>query len=72
MTASHRFDNAKRRRPESHVRELLGGIGLDPFSGAGTTGVVARRLGRSVTLIDVKEEYCEMARDRIKTDCPHD
>ncbi len=42
--ASHRFDNKKRRRPESHerqamltpayvlepVRELLGGIGLDP------------------------------------------
>lgn len=44
--AQHRFDNAKRRRPESHkrqamltpayvlepIRELLGGIGLDPCS----------------------------------------
>lgn len=42
--AAHRFDNAKRRRPDSHarqamltpayvlepIRELLGGIGLDP------------------------------------------
>lgn len=42
--ASHRFDNAKRRRPDSHarqamltpvyvlepVRELMGGFGLDP------------------------------------------
>jgi hypothetical protein len=46
--AVHRFDNAKRRRPESHVRqamltpgyvlepirELLGGIGLDPCTEA--------------------------------------
>ncbi len=43
-----------------------GGIVLDPFSGSGTVGVVAQRLGRSATLIDAKPEYCKLARERIK------
>jgi len=37
---------------------------LDPFAGSGTVGVVAERLGRHSVLIDAKEEYCEMARQR--------
>lgn len=42
-----------------------GGLVLDPFGGSGTTGVVAKRLGRDAILIDLKPEYCEMARRRI-------
>ncbi len=38
---------------------------LDPFFGAGTTGLVAQKLGRNFIGIDIKQEYCEMARDRI-------
>lgn len=38
---------------------------LDPFCGSGTTGVVARRLGRDFLGIDLNEAYCEMARRRI-------
>lgn len=41
------------------------GIVLDPFGGSGTVGVVAKKLGRSYILIDIKPEYCEMARKRI-------
>jgi len=41
------------------------GIVLDPFGGAGTVGVVAKRLGRRYILIDIKPKYCEMARKRI-------
>src|SRR4030095_3390757 len=37
---------------------------LDPFGGSGTVGVVAERLGRHWTLIELKEEYAEMARKR--------
>lgn len=39
---------------------------LDPFSGAGTTGVVALRLGRRYIGIDINAEYNEMARARIE------
>ena len=42
-----------------------GGIVLDPFAGAGTVGVVAKKLGRCFVLIDIKKEYCEMAEKRI-------
>ena len=40
-------------------------IVFDPFAGAGTTGMVAKQLGRNYILIDIKPEYCEMARKRI-------
>lgn len=45
-----------------------GGMVLDPFGGAGTTGLVADRLGRSATLIELNPEYAEMARRRIVGD----
>ena len=41
------------------------GIVLDPFFGSGTTGAVARRLGRHFVGIDRVPEYCEMARQRL-------
>jgi hypothetical protein len=48
----------------------VGGIVLDPFGGAGTTGLVADRLGRNAILIELNPEYAEMARRRIEGDCP--
>lgn len=41
---------------------------LDPFAGAGTTGLVARRLGRDATLIELNPEYSDMAEARIEKD----
>jgi DNA modification methylase len=41
------------------------GLVLDPFSGSGTTAVVAERLGRDYLGIDCVEEYCAMARKRL-------
>ena len=38
---------------------------LDPFGGAGTTALVAARLGRSATIIELNPRYCEIARRRI-------
>jgi len=43
---------------------------LDPFGGAGTTGLVADRLGRDAILIELNPEYAQLARDRIKDDSP--
>jgi len=39
---------------------------LDPFNGVGSTTAVARKLGRRYLGIDVSEEYCKTAKDRIK------
>lgn len=47
-----------------------GGTVLDPFSGAGTTGLVADQLGRDATLIEINPEYVEIARRRIERDAP--
>jgi DNA modification methylase len=43
---------------------------LDPFGGAGTTGLVADRLGRDALLIELNPEYAAMARTRIDGDAP--
>lgn len=47
-----------------------GGTVLDPFFGAGTTGIVAQRLDRNYVGIDCNSEYCEMARRRIGNNMP--
>jgi DNA modification methylase len=44
------------------------GTVLDPFGGAGTTGLVADRLGRNAILIELKPEYADMAQRRIRDD----
>ncbi len=43
---------------------------LDPFGGAGTTGLVADRLGRNATLIELNPAYRELAADRTRDDAP--
>ena len=45
-----------------------GGTVLDPFGGAGTTGMVADRLGREAILIELNPAYAEIAARRIATD----
>ena len=42
-----------------------GGTVLDPFAGSGTTGVVAKKLGRDFVGIEINPEYHKMALDRI-------
>ena len=39
---------------------------LDPFNGVGTTTAVARKLGRKFVGIDVSQEYCNIATQRIE------
>jgi DNA modification methylase len=46
------------------------GTVLDPFSGAGTTGLVADRLQRNAILIDLNGKYAGMATMRIRGDAP--
>lgn len=46
------------------------GTVLDPFGGAGTTGLVADRLGRNAILIELNPAYATMAIERINGDAP--
>jgi DNA modification methylase len=43
---------------------------LDPFGGAGTTALVAERLGRDAILIELKPEYASLAEKRIREEAP--
>ena len=57
--------------PESLVQTCLNascppkGVVLDPFSGAGTTAMVARNSKRSFIGIDCNQEYIEIAKKRL-------
>lgn len=45
-----------------------GGTVLDPFGGAGTTGLCADRLNRNAVLIEINPSYVEIARKRLADD----
>jgi site-specific DNA-methyltransferase (adenine-specific) len=47
-----------------------GGTVLDPFGGAGTTGLVADQLQRSAVLCELSADYIDIARRRIAADAP--
>ncbi|MDE0153790.1 MAG: site-specific DNA-methyltransferase [Gammaproteobacteria bacterium] len=68
-------DPESRNHPAIFPRELVrrcmllgsrpGDLVLDPFSGSGTTGVVAAELGRRAILIELNQDYAVDARSRI-------
>lgn len=43
---------------------------LDPFLGSGTTAVAAKTLGRNYVGIEISEDYCKIARERLKSVTP--
>jgi len=61
--------------PEDLIEPMIkagcppGGIVLDPFMGAGTTAVVAKKLGRRFIGIELNQKYIEMAERRIEKEC---
>ena len=48
----------------------VGGNVLDPFGGACTTGLVADRLDRNATLIELNEDYAKIGTNRLNNDAP--
>lgn len=60
------------QKPESLLYRVLmastnpGDVVLDPFFGTGTTGAVAKKLGRSYIGIERESSYIEVAEDRLK------
>lgn len=49
----------------SHDAPAQPSLVLDPFSGSGTTGVVARSLGRRFVLCELSDSYVQMALKRL-------
>ncbi len=47
-----------------------GGTVLDPFGGAGTTGLVAEQNNRDSILIELNPDYIEIAKERLNNDAP--
>ena len=45
---------------------FAGDVVLDPFNGSGTTCVAAKKTGRAYIGVDLSEEYCAIARKRLK------
>ena len=43
-----------------------GGTVLDPFGGAGTTGLVAKRHNRNAMLLELNPEYARLAQERLR------
>ena len=76
-------ENIKDRR-DSHVKlqtktwkpscdcdaDIVPATVLDPFGGAGTTALVADRLGRNATIIEISAEYANLAKERLFNDSP--
>ena len=66
------------QKPESLLYRVLlactkpGDVVLDPFFGTGTTGAVARRLGRRWIGIERERDYVKVARARIDATLPLD
>ena len=60
------------QKPESLLARVLlssskpGDVVLDPFFGTGTTGAVARRLGRHFVGVEREQTYIDAAMDRIE------
>lgn len=48
----------------------VGGVVLDPFGGAGTTGLVAEAIGRDSVLIEIGDHNVAMSRERIVAAAP--
>ncbi|MDP3673568.1 MAG: site-specific DNA-methyltransferase [Novosphingobium sp.] len=66
------------QKPEALLYRVMlattnkGDVVLDPFFGTGTTGAVARRLGREWIGIEREKDYIEVAHERIAAALPLD
>jgi modification methylase len=48
------------------INSTHGQIIIDPFMGSGTTALAAKKAGRNFIGIDLSQEYCDMAKERLR------
>jgi DNA modification methylase len=68
FSGTETVDSTWRQACDCDTNETQAGIALDPFAGAGTTALVAKRLGRRFVGIDLNPEYVAMAQKRVGID----
>jgi site-specific DNA-methyltransferase (adenine-specific) len=61
-------DLGLQKQCDCKTNETKSGIVLDPFGGSGTTAQVANSHNRDAILIELNEEYIEIAKERIAPD----
>jgi DNA modification methylase len=60
------IDLGVQKQCDCETNETKAGTVLDPFAGSGTTGIVAANHARNSVLLELNEEYIEIAKKRIK------
>ena len=58
-------DLGLQKQCDCETNETKAGTVLDPFAGSGTTGIVAVNHNRNAVLLELNEEYIEIAKERI-------
>ncbi len=72
LSASRHLTIHPTEKPESLLRRIIligskeGDTVLDPFMGSGTTGAVAKQLGRNFIGIEIDQSYFDIAAQRIE------
>lgn len=72
LSATRHLTTHPTEKPESLLKRIIligskeGDTVLDPFMGSGTTGVVAKRLGRNFIGIEINQSYFDIAAQRIE------
>ncbi len=72
ITSKRHITNHPTEKPEVLLERIIhlgskeGDLILDPFMGSGTTGVVAKKLGRNFFGIEIEKNYFNLAKNRIK------
>tara|TARA_R100001594_G_scaffold88768_1_gene123020 strand:- start:1208 stop:2239 length:1032 start_codon:yes stop_codon:yes gene_type:complete len=59
------IDLGLQKQCDCKTNETKAGTVLDPFAGSGTTGIVAQNNSRNSVLLELNEEYIEIAKERI-------
>ena len=65
-------DLGLQKQCDCQTNETKAGTVLDPFGGSGTTGIVAAQHNRNAVLLELNQEYIELAKARINKEVDND
>ena len=65
-------DLGLQKQCDCQTNETKAGTVLDPFGGSGTTGIVAAQHNRNAVLLELNQEYIDLAKERINKEVDND
>lgn len=66
------IDLGVQKQCDCETNETKSGTVLDPFGGSGTTGIVAAQHNRNAVLLELNQEYIDLAKERINKEVDND